>query len=101
MQKGADLRRSLLAIQKLAHAATGTLSAPPPPVLPSSRKRVSADGRVVVVHRSGAAHGLRQQTHALSLEAVLAKCPQIGGKGELQYHEVADGLCAPCHPCKP
>ena len=48
-----------------------------------------------MVHRSGAAHGLRQQTHALSLEAVLAKCPQIGGKGELQYHEVADGLSVP------
>ena len=54
-----------------------------------------------MVCRSGAAHGLRQQTHALSLEAVLAKCPQIGGKGELQYHEVADGLCVPCHPSKP
>ena len=54
-----------------------------------------------MVHRSGAAHGLRQQTHALSLEAVLAKCPQIGGKGALQYHEVADGLSVPCHPCKP
>ena len=94
VQKGADLRRSLLAIQKLAHAAAGTLSAPPP----SHLKRVSADGRVVVVHRSGAAHGLRQQTHALSLEAVLAKCPQVGGKGELQYHEVADGLCVPCNP---
>ena len=95
MQKGADLRRSLLAIQKLAHAAAGTLSAPPlTSCHPESVSR--ADGRVVVVHRSGAAHGLRQQTHALSLEAVLAKCPQIGGKGELQYHEVADGLCVPC-----
>ena len=40
VQKGADLRRSLLAIQKLAHAAAGTLSAPPPHVLPS-RKRVT------------------------------------------------------------
>ena len=77
---------------------------PPPALCPHHPltschpESVSADGRVVVVHRSGAAHGLRQQTHALSLEAVLAKCPQIGGKGELQYHEVADGLCVPCRP---
>ena len=48
-----SLRRSLLAVQKLSHAAAGTL--------PSELQN------------------LRRQTHALAIETIVAKCPQAGG----------------------
>jgi hypothetical protein len=48
-----SLRRSLLAVQKLSHAAAGTL--------PSELQN------------------LRRQTHALAIDTVVAKCPQAGG----------------------
>jgi len=50
---GNSLRRSLLAVQKLSHAAAGSLP--------------------------GVVQTLRQQTHALAIETVVAKCPQAGG----------------------
>jgi hypothetical protein len=61
----------LLAVQKLAHAAAGTLH--------------------------GAAADLRQQTHALAIETVVAKCPQAGGNasiGPLEFDEIENGLWA-------
>jgi hypothetical protein len=61
-----SLRRSLLAVQKLSHAAAETLSSE--------------------------AQNLRQQTHALAIETVVAKCPQAGG-ALTDYHTKAF-LCA-------